>query len=112
MSHRSTLPARERRLGLIATAAAALLAVSLFGDPALADPNVLEHDDLVARLGDRYAEAPVAMGLTDKGQLIEVLATDDGATWTIILTTPAGTSRILGAGSTWLPISVPAGPGA
>ncbi len=107
---RPSAPA-PRNTGLIA-AAAALMALSVFADPAMADPNVLERDDLVTRLGNRYAEAPVAMGLTDKGQLIEVLSTDDGATWTIILTTPAGVSRILGAGSTWMPVSAPVGPDA
>ena len=103
-----------RRTGVIATAAAALLALSVFADPALADsnvdPNLLEREDLVSRLGSRYSEAPVAMGLTEQGQLIEVLSTDDGATWTIILTAPDGTSRIVGSGNAWIPVAASAGP--
>ena len=45
------------------------------------------------------------MGVTSTGGLVEVLSTDDGDTWTIIVTDPRGQSCLLthGEGLRWLP---------
>lgn len=62
---------------------------------------------MVAKLSQRYGERPVAVGVTDTGQLLEVYATEDGATWTIIVTGPprerggARKTCLVGAGSDW-----------
>lgn len=49
----------------------------------------------MGRLASKYEEAPVAIGVASDGRLMEVLASADGATWTLIATTPAGWSCAL-----------------
>ena len=56
---------------------------------------------LVAQLGERYQEAPIALGVDSGGRLIEVLAAVDGSTWTIIVTLPQGISCMVAAGEGW-----------
>ena len=51
--------------------------------------------------GEVVPEAPVAVGVTSAGGLVEVFATDDGATWTIVVTTPQGRSCMVAAGEGW-----------
>ncbi len=59
------------------------------------------HDDVLAHLAQKYDEVPVAIGVTNKGGLVEVLTTGDGDTWTIIVTTPQGISCLVAAGEGW-----------
>ncbi len=63
-----------------------------------------QRDDVLAQLGNKYKEAPSAVGLANNGGLIEVLTSDDGATWTIIVSMPNGTSCLLAAGENWQPV--------
>jgi hypothetical protein len=60
--------------------------------------------DVLNQLGSKYKEAPSAVGLANNGGLIEVLTSDDGSTWTIIVSMPNGTSCLLAAGENWQPI--------
>ncbi len=48
----------------------------------------------------RYAEAPAAIGIGG-GNLVELLTTKDGMTWTIIWTTPKGMACIMASGEGW-----------
>ncbi|MBX6323635.1 MAG: hypothetical protein IRY94_17600 [Rhodospirillaceae bacterium] len=57
--------------------------------------------DVLSQLSQKYKEAPVAVGLATNGNLIEVLTAADGATWTIIQTSPAGMSCLVAAGESW-----------
>jgi hypothetical protein len=57
--------------------------------------------DVVGHLAKKYGEAPVAIGVTNKGGLVEVLTTGDGNTWTIIVSMPNGTSCMVAAGEGW-----------
>ena len=59
------------------------------------------HKDVVAQLAVKYSEQPVAIGVSENGQLIEILAHRDGSTWTVIATTPQGLSCIVIAGEAW-----------
>ncbi len=56
---------------------------------------------VLSHLAKKYNEAPVAIGVTDKGGLIEVLTTSDGNTWTIIVSMPNGQSCMVAAGEGW-----------
>ena len=56
---------------------------------------------VIGHLAQKYKEAPVAIGVTNTGGMVEVLATRDGGTWTIILSSPNGTSCLLAAGEGW-----------
>jgi hypothetical protein len=70
--------------------------------PALAGQMACsQRDDVLAQLGSKYKEAPSAAGIANNGGLIEVLTSDEGKTWTIILSMPNGTSCLLAAGENW-----------
>ncbi|MCH7833031.1 MAG: hypothetical protein IIC55_09200 [Proteobacteria bacterium] len=47
-----------------------------------------------------YAEAPVSMGVTMGGGVIEVYASAEG-TWTLVITQPNGMSCLIAAGQDW-----------
>ncbi|MGH6934438.1 MAG: hypothetical protein ACREEE_18635 [Dongiaceae bacterium] len=69
---------------------------------ALAQPPTCgPRADLVARLGDKYQEAPIAIGLGADGNLVEILTAADGATWSILITAPEGRSCLVAAGEAW-----------
>ncbi len=59
------------------------------------------RDNVVGLLAKKYGEAPVAIGVTNKGGLVEVLTTSDGNTWTIIVSMPNGTACMVAAGEGW-----------
>ena len=65
---------------------------------------------LLEQLAALYGEAPVAAGLTASALLMEVLASADGASWTIIATSPDGLSCLIAAGEGWRDVA-PAPPG-
>ena len=59
------------------------------------------RNDVIGHLAKKYGEAPAALGVTNKGGLVEVLTTGDGNTWTIIVSMPSGTSCMVAAGEGW-----------
>jgi len=59
------------------------------------------RESVVTLLSSKYKEAPVAVGVTNTGGLVEVLSTGNGGTWTIIVTTPQGMSCLVAAGEGW-----------
>ena len=67
----------------------------------------LEREKLVEALDGKYSEKPVAAGLDNAGKLLEIFASGDGATWTMIMTTPGGPSCIVAAGEKWLSQNLP-----
>ncbi len=56
---------------------------------------------VIGHLAKIYKEAPVAIGVTTTGGMVEVLTTGDGGTWTIILSNPNGISCLVAAGEGW-----------
>jgi hypothetical protein len=91
---------RRRPAWLVA--AAVLLAVAAGPPPARADQQVCgARTEILAELTKRYSEAPVAVGLANSGVLVEVLSSDNGSTWTIIVSQPNGTSCLVAAGKEW-----------
>ena len=68
---------------------------------AMAAPQCDERDTVLELLANKYKEAPVAIGVTNNGGLVEVLSTDNGGTWSIIVTTPNGMSCLVAAGEGW-----------
>ena len=60
-----------------------------------------ERTKVLGHLAKKYQEAPVAIGVTSTGGLVEVLSTGDGNTWTIIVSNPNGVSCLLAAGEGW-----------
>ncbi len=68
---------------------------------ASAEPQCNTRDSVIKQLSDKYREAPVAVGVTHNGGLIEVLSTGEGKTWSIIITSPQGMSCLVAAGEGW-----------
>jgi hypothetical protein len=60
-----------------------------------------QRTKVLGHLAQKYKEAPIAVGVTSSGGIVEVLTTGDGDTWTIILSTPNGTSCLVAAGEGW-----------
>jgi len=80
---------------------AALFMVSLFlTSPAAAQANCGERKAIANILGDRYAEKPVATGMTQGGGVVEVFAARNGS-WTMIVTMPSGYACFMAAGEDW-----------
>jgi hypothetical protein len=66
------------------------------------------HENLARLLEERFAEHPVAAGLEASGLLIELFASADSASWTLVTTTPAGESCVIAVGEHWLGVKPPA----
>ena len=89
-------------LGILgATALALALLLSLRPAAAATPSSCLARADMTQLLASRYAEAPVAAGLSSDGHLIQVYSTGDRATWTIVVTTPQGVSCVIANGEAW-----------
>ncbi len=86
------------------------LGVALIGlqaDPASAQQVCGERTKLMTDLGKKFAEQPVAMGLTSTGAVIEVLSSPTGS-WTFLVTSPGGQTCMVASGESWetLPITI------
>ena len=91
-------------IGAPAFAAAAILGVPETTAQTQAPAQAQQCDQrarVIGHLAQKYKEAPVAIGVTSTGGMVEVLTTGDGGTWTIILSNPNGTSCLVAAGEGW-----------
>ncbi len=68
--------------------------------PVAAQSQCSDRGSIVSILGDRYAEKPVAEGMTQGGGVVEVFAANDG-NWTMIITMPTGQACFMAAGKEW-----------
>ncbi len=96
-----------RLFAVIAIMNLLLLGAALISRPAPAQTPAagLPRPDLVELLGDGYDEMPVAFGLAENGGLIEVFASAEGATWTMVLSMPNGLSYVVTTGEAWTPVT-------
>ena len=93
----------------LATAIAALGLLVSAAAPATAQappsgelqPACQTHDEIMQMLNQKFAETPTALGLQSNGQLVQVFASKDGMTWTIVTTRPDGVSCIVALGRNW-----------
>jgi hypothetical protein len=77
------------------------LGLMFLSTSASAQPQCDKRDKVLGLLADKYKEAPVALGVTNNGGLVEVLSTNEGTTWSIIVTAPDGKSCLVAAGEGW-----------
>ncbi|MDR6290009.1 MULTISPECIES: hypothetical protein [Inquilinus] len=88
---------------LSSRAAGPILGLALLAVPAAAQAPqqspCAPYEIIAASLNERYHEAPVARMLADQGFVIEVLASADGATFTVLGVQPNGTACLLATGS-------------
>jgi hypothetical protein len=71
-----------------------------FSTKALAQQICGAHPLVSDNLQQAYAEAPVSMGVTVGGAVVEVFASQNG-TWTLVITQPNGVSCLIAAGQDW-----------
>lgn len=99
-----TVRCARRRKTLIAPASAAVLLAGLCvgATEAAATPQICgTRADLLKQLTQRYSEAPVGIGLSNTGALVEILTNDTGSSWSIMVSQPNGTSCLVAAGQEW-----------
>ena len=99
--------ALARIIAAIAITSLLLLGAALISRPATAQSTAagLPRAALVEVLGNGYDEVPVAFGLAENGGLIEVFASAEGATWTMVLSMPNGLSYVVTSGEAWTPVT-------
>lgn len=89
----------------------AAVAIGLFAATPIAEaqgrPACAARDHVITRLAERYGETRQSMGLNQDKGLIEVYASDDTGSWTILLTRPDGTTCLLASGELWEPDAGP-----
>lgn len=88
-----------RVFGASALALATLLAAARL--EAAEQPVCAARADLAERLDALFTERPVAIGLDAAGKLVEVFASPDGDTWTMLATRPDGASCVVATGRFW-----------
>lgn len=73
----------------------------LLTSPSHAQSNCRPHDAMLMLLGVNWKERVVATGVENRGSLVELLVSEGGKTWTIIVTSPDGHSCIVSSGTDW-----------
>lgn len=99
MHHHQNIRRSVRQFGWLFGLGALCFAAT--GPAEAANNRCGSHEKLVQILDDRYSETSVAYGLSASGQILQVYSSDDGASWTIVATTPQGQSCILATGKYW-----------
>lgn len=61
-----------------------------------------EYAGVAEHLADKWKEYPVVGGITGEGAgLVEVFASEDGATFTIVVHSPEGKACVVASGTDW-----------
>lgn len=60
-----------------------------------------KRTEVLQHLADKYQEAPVSIGLSSNGGVLEVLSAPTGGSWTILITMPNSVSCMVAAGENW-----------
>jgi hypothetical protein len=75
--------------------------VGLIAFPNTAEAGCVMRDWVVAELSRQYDETPIARAVTQSGELLEVLASRHGESWTMLITQPTGMTCTLIEGEDW-----------
>ena len=60
-----------------------------------------ERAKVIERLAEKYGETRQSMGLHQNNGVLEVYASSETGTWTILVTMPNGLSCLIAAGQSW-----------
>ncbi len=74
--------------------------------PAAAQTVCMNRADVLEQLSSKYAETPIALGLEQRGDVVEIFSSGDGATWTMVFTRPDGATCLVASGAAWQAIPV------
>ena len=80
------------------------LAVSCTALPAFAETVCAVRQQILESLRMEYYEAPRGLGMANDGNVIELLSSREGKTWTLLVTMPGGISCVIAAGESWEPL--------
>jgi hypothetical protein len=105
-AHTAPILAVARTVGASLIAIAMMLVIWATATPAAAQNVCTSRTEVAKQLAGDHSETPVAAGLAASGEVVEVFSSNDGATWTIVLTRPGGISCLVATGEAWM--NVPA----
>ncbi len=63
--------------------------------------NCGQRTQVVERLSEKYGETRQSMGLAQNNGVLEVFASAESGTWTIVITLPSGMTCLVAAGDAW-----------
>lgn len=60
-----------------------------------------DHSQIIVRLAERYGETRQGVGLGQNNSIVEIYASRDTGTWTILVTMPDGIACLVASGEAW-----------
>lgn len=98
----------------IACVVVALFAATAALPAAAQQSPCTKRTEVIDHLSKQYKEAPVAIGLSSNGGVVEILSSVKTNSWTMIITMPDGNTCLMAAGENWEAVKAVAnlGPGA
>ena len=85
-------------LATLLLAAAMVLAVTLSAGEASAQAVCGKRDSIIAQLKQKYGETRQSLGLQQGRGVVEIFASEETGSWTILVTDPRGHSCLMAAG--------------
>jgi hypothetical protein len=106
LDNRSLVRNAGGRIRSIVATTLGIAAMGLIAAPASSASGAScgERTQVLAELAKQFSEAPIAMGLSDRGGVVELFNSPAGDTWTILITLPNGKSCMVLSGAGWEPI--------
>jgi hypothetical protein len=93
-------PARLAAAAALLAASASVAAASAAAAEGQPRPCA-DRASIIERLEKRFGEVRQAMGLNRGNSVVEVFASAETGTWTILVTTPNGVSCMIASGELW-----------
>ncbi|MBR9864960.1 MAG: hypothetical protein GYB24_16095 [Rhodobacteraceae bacterium] len=85
------------------------LGVILAHSPAYSQPaSCAERTRVLERLQSKYGETRRSVGLAANNGVVEVFASDQSGSWTIVITLPNGMTCLVAAGESYETVNAPA----
>ncbi len=78
-----------------------LAVLALFPGAAIAQTGCQTRPEITNHLKERWSETSVAGGFVQGGSVLEVFASVNGETWTMIMIQPNGCAVLLSTGEAW-----------
>lgn len=69
--------------------------------PAQRGPACSMLPEIMTHLRESYSEQPVAFGVQADGNLLQVFASKESGTWTVVSTHPSGLGCLVASGRSW-----------
>jgi hypothetical protein len=112
-----TKPGKDRRRNAVKRAVSGLgagavalgvLAAGTAPQPAAAQNGLCaDRTKIVERLQTKYGESRQGVGVAQGQRVVEIWASEDSGSWTIVMTMPDGSSCLIAAGEDWEPLEEP-----